>query len=53
MDSDEEPEDRDVDCEPDEAVDPLRRKVEPLPSEEEQKNTELPTFPFEVGVLTV
>ena len=49
VDSDEEvagPEGRDEESEPEEAVEPHRRKVEPLPSEEEQRKHRITHLPF-------
>ena len=47
MDSDDDgPEDKDVELEPEEAVDPWRKKVAKLPSEEEQKRHRTTHLPF-------
>ena len=46
VDSDGELGEMDADQEPEEAVDPIRKKVEPLPSEEEQRKHKLTHMPF-------
>ena len=46
MESDDEPENIDEELEPEEVVDALRKKVEPLPSEEEQRKHRVTHLPF-------
>ena len=46
MESDEEPENVDEEIEPEEAVEAVRRKLEPLPSEEEQRKHRVTHLPF-------